>query len=64
MLDDKGCAIFTQTISGYFGSPQVGMVSAIKSLVNPILDLYMEGKRFVQGGKCEVFYNGLVKQPR
>jgi uncharacterized protein involved in outer membrane biogenesis len=64
MLDDKGCAIFAQTISGSFGSPQVGTVSAIKSLVNPILDLYMEGKRFVQGGKCEVFYNGLVRQPR
>jgi AsmA protein len=64
LLDDKGCAIFTQTISGSFGSPQIGTESAIKSLAGPILDLYRKAKRFVQAGKCEVFYNGSVQQPR
>jgi len=63
MLDDKGCAMFKQSISGSFGSPQIGTVSAIESLVEPILGLYEEAKRFVQGGKCEVFYNGSVQQP-
>ncbi len=29
LLDDKGCAKFTQGISGPFGSPQVGAVSAV-----------------------------------
>jgi len=64
LLDDKGCAIYTQTISGSFGSPQIGTVNAIESLAGPILDLYRKAKRFVQAGKCEVFYNGLVQQPR
>lgn len=64
LLDDKGCAIFAQTISGSFGSPQIGTVSAIESLAGPILDLYRKAKRFAQAGKCEVFYNGSVQQPR
>jgi uncharacterized protein involved in outer membrane biogenesis len=64
ILDDKGCAIYTQTISGSFSSPQRGTVSAIESLAGPILDLYRKAKRFVQADRCEVFYNGSVQQPR
>ena len=64
ILDDKGCAIYTQTISGSFNSPQRGTVSAIESLAGPLLDLYRKAKRLVQGGKCEVFYKGSVQQPR
>ena len=63
LLDDKGCATFKQGISGPFGSPQVGAVSAVESLAGPIFNLYRKAKRFVQGGKCEVFYNGSVQQP-
>jgi type II secretion system protein N len=63
LLDDKGCAKFTQGISGPFGSPQVGKVSAVESLGGPIFNLYKKAKRFIQGGKCEVFYNGSVQQP-
>jgi AsmA protein len=64
LLDDKGCAKFKQSIVGSFGSPQVGAVSAVESLVGSISDLYRKANRFVQGGKCEVFYNGAVQQPR
>ncbi|MFZ3137970.1 MAG: AsmA family protein [Thermodesulfovibrionales bacterium] len=63
LLDDKGCAKFKQRISGSFGSPQVSAVSAVESLAGPIFNLYRKAKRFIQGGKCEVFYNGSVKQP-
>lgn len=63
LLDDKGCAKFKQGISGPFGSPKVGAVSAVESLAGPIYNLYRKAKRFVQGGKCEVFYNGAVQQP-
>jgi hypothetical protein len=45
-------------------SPKVGVVSAVESFADPILHLYGKAKRFVQGGKCEVFYNGAVEQPR
>ena len=64
LLDDKGCAIFEQAISGSFNNPQIGMVSTVESLAGPIFDLYRKAKRFVQAGKCEVFYNGAVQQPR
>ena len=63
LLDDKGCAKFKQSISGPFGSPEVGAVSAVESLAGPISNLYRKAKRFIQGGKCEVFYNGSVQQP-
>jgi len=63
LLDDKGCAKFKQGISGPFGSPQVGAVSAVESVASPIFHLYRKAKRFVQGSKCEVFYNGAVQQP-
>jgi hypothetical protein len=63
LLDDKGCAKFKQGISGPFGGPRVGAVNAVESLAGPIFNLYRKAKRFVQGGKCEVFYNGSVQQP-
>jgi AsmA protein len=64
LLDDKGCAIFEQAIIGSFDNPQVGMVSMVESLAGPFFNLYRKAKRFVQAGKCEVFYNGAVQQPR
>jgi hypothetical protein len=63
LLDDKGCAKFEQSVSGPFGSPEVGTVSVAKSIGSPVLNLYKKAKAFVQGGKCEVFYNGSVRQP-
>jgi AsmA family/AsmA-like C-terminal region len=63
LLDDKGCAKFKQGISGPFGSPQIGTVSAVESVAGPISNLFRKAKRFIQGGKCEVFYNGSVQQP-
>jgi AsmA protein len=64
LLDDKGCPTFEQAISGSFDNPQAGTVSEVESLAGPFLDLYRKAKRLVQGGKCEVFYNGAVQQPR
>jgi AsmA protein len=63
LLGDKGCVRFEQGISGSFSSPEVGVVSAVESLAGPIFDLYRKAKRFVQGGECEVFYDGAVQQP-
>jgi len=63
LLDDAGCAKFRQGISGSFASPRIGAVSATESIAGPIFDLYTKAKRFVQGGKCKVFYNGAVQQP-
>jgi uncharacterized protein involved in outer membrane biogenesis len=63
ILDDKGCATFKQSVSGPFDSPQVSGVSALASLGGQISNLYRKTKRFLQGGKCEVFYSGAVRQP-
>jgi uncharacterized protein involved in outer membrane biogenesis len=63
LLDGKGCAKFEQGISGPFGSPRVSAVSSMESLAGPISTLYRQAKRLIQGGKCEVFYNGSVRQP-
>jgi uncharacterized protein involved in outer membrane biogenesis len=63
ILDDKGCAKFQQGVSGPFGSPRISAASAMESMVGPIADLFKKAKRFIQGGKCEVFYNGSVRQP-
>ena len=64
LLDNKGCVKLKQSISGSFGTPQVGVVNAVESLAGPILNLYRQAKRFAQAGKCEVFYSGSVQQPR
>ncbi|OPY78391.1 MAG: putative assembly protein [Syntrophorhabdus sp. PtaU1.Bin153] len=63
LLDDKGCAKFRQSVSGPFAAPQIGAISAVESFTSQIFDLYRQVKRLVQGGKCEVFYNGSVQQP-
>lgn len=63
LLDDKGCAKFKQSISGPFGRPEISAVSAAESLAGPFADLYRKAKRLVQGGRCEVFYHGAVRQP-
>jgi uncharacterized protein involved in outer membrane biogenesis len=63
ILDDKGCAKFEQGVSGPFGSPRIGAVSAVQSLVGPVIDFFKKAERFIQRGKCEVFYNGSVRQP-
>ncbi|MBI5848660.1 MAG: AsmA family protein [Nitrospirae bacterium] len=64
IVDNKGCAKVKQGISGPFGSPRIGAVSAVESLAGPLLNLYRKTKRIVQGGRCEVFYNGELRQAR
>ncbi|MBF0559408.1 MAG: AsmA family protein [Nitrospirae bacterium] len=64
LLDDKGCAKFKQVISGPFDSPKVSGVSVVETIARPIVSLFSTAKRFLQGGKCEVFYNGAVQQPK
>jgi AsmA protein len=61
LIDDKGCAKFSQHISGPFGSPRIGAVSTAQSLLAPILNLFGKAKGMASGGRCEVFYNGSVR---
>jgi uncharacterized protein involved in outer membrane biogenesis len=63
LLDDKGCANIKQSVSGPFESPTVSAVSAAESLAGQFTHFYRKAIRFFRGGKCEVFYNGAVRQP-
>lgn len=64
LLDNEGCAKFKQSISGSFIHPRIGSVSVVNSLSGPIMNLFSKAKRFIQGGKCEVFYSGAVRQSK
>jgi uncharacterized protein involved in outer membrane biogenesis len=63
LLDDKGCAKFKQKISGPLRKPRISALSVSESIAGPFSHLYGKAKRFVEGGKCEVIYNGSVRQP-
>ncbi|MBA3028626.1 MAG: AsmA family protein [Desulfobacteraceae bacterium] len=63
LVDGKGCAKFKQSITGPFGSPEIGALSTVETLGGPLLSLYRKTKRFVQGDKCDVFYSGSVRHP-
>jgi AsmA family/AsmA-like C-terminal region len=64
LLDNEGCAKFKQSIGGSFIHPRIGSVSVVNSLSGPIVNLFSKTKRFIQGGKCEVFYSGAVRQSK
>jgi len=64
LLNDRGCSKFTQNINGPFRNPQVEKVSALRSLVNPLLSLFGKAKQAVAPDRCEVFYAGSVKHPK
>jgi AsmA family/AsmA-like C-terminal region len=62
LLDDKGCVKFKQSLSGPFSHPHVSATSRVETYAGPIVNLYRKTKHLIQGGRCEVFYNGAVQQ--
>jgi AsmA protein len=63
VVDEKGCVRFSQKMHGPFRHPRVEKEGPLRSISGPILNLYLKTKKLLQGGKCEVFYNGSVQQP-
>lgn len=63
VLDDRGCAIFSQKINGTFARPEVDKVSALKSLASPLTNLLGVGKKLVEPKACVPFYSGSVAPP-
>jgi len=71
VMDAKNCAKFSQTIQGTFTKPKIKVdASSIKSTVNMVSSLLGSFGVKVpkiakkKEGKCKVFYNGVVKQPK
>ncbi len=59
LLNNKGCSIYSQPISGKIKDPEMGKVKVVKSLLAPVTDLVNK----VGEVECDVFYDGKVKQP-
>jgi len=64
VLDEKGCAKLRQKISGPFRDPRVDKVSALESVVSPMMGIFERAKRLVGRSECETFYAGAVPHPR
>ncbi|HUT52886.1 MAG TPA: AsmA family protein [bacterium] len=64
VLDEKGCARFSQTIHGPFRNPLVDPVRTLESMGGPMTNLFNKTMKFLRGGDCEIFYAGSVKHPK
>ena len=64
VLDDRGCATFSQKVHGTFAHPEVDKMSTLKSLAAPLTSLLGVGKKLVEPSKsCVPFYTGSVAPP-
>jgi len=59
LLNEKGCSVYSQGISGNIKEPHMGRVKLVKSLLAPVTNLVNK----VGEVECDVFYDGKVKQP-
>lgn len=66
LIDSNGCVRVRQKVRGPFGKPAVEKPSVLASLAGPVLNLLGKAAQLVPGtgGKCEVFYNGSLAQPK
>ncbi len=71
VMDAKNCAKFSQTIQGTFTKPKIKVdANSIKSTINMVSSLLgsfgVKTPKIAKKkeGKCKVFYNGVVKQPK
>lgn len=66
VLDEDGCAVVEQGVTGGFNDPEITqpVVRALVTVIGPVLDLVRQGVDAVSGNECEVFYDGSVPHPR
>jgi len=64
VLDDRGCARFSQRLSGPIARPNLLTISTLERLAGPFVGLSRKVSRFLApSAKCEVVYHGSVQQP-
>lgn len=61
VLNKRGCAAYTQKVTGPFNKPSIGKASIFKSLTGPASNALSDVWGLVQN--CTVFYSGSVAQP-
>ncbi|HMK50365.1 MAG TPA: AsmA family protein [Thermodesulfovibrionales bacterium] len=62
-VDKRGCAKFSQKISGPFRNPSTKKIDVLTSIAGPALGLIKSAQGFVGLGSCRVFYKGIVRHP-
>jgi uncharacterized protein involved in outer membrane biogenesis len=63
VVDQRGCAVFSQKIHGPFSSPAIGKINVLGSLTGPMTSLFGEVKKLFVHPKCVLFYTGSVAPP-
>jgi uncharacterized protein involved in outer membrane biogenesis len=62
-LDKRGCAVYSEKVSGSFHKPQIEKKSIFTSIAGSVSNPLKDAWKFIQGKKCTVFYSGSVAQP-
>ena len=63
VVDQHGCAVFSQKISGPFSNPAIGKINILGTLTGPMTSLFGKAKRLFVHPKCVLFYSGSVAPP-
>jgi uncharacterized protein involved in outer membrane biogenesis len=62
-LDKRGCAVYSEKVSGSFHKPQIEKESIFTSIAGSVSNPLEKAWKFIQGKECTVFYSGSVAQP-
>ena len=58
LLNPRGCALNSGTMFGALDSIEKSRIKVVKSILAPVTNLLTNQK------KCDIFYDGKVKQPK
>jgi hypothetical protein len=59
VVDEKGCALLSQGITGKFSDPQLSSVNMVGTILGPVTNIL----KLITGNQCEPFYTGELPPP-
>jgi uncharacterized protein involved in outer membrane biogenesis len=62
-LDKRGCAVYSEKVSGPFRDPQIEKENIFMSIAGSVMNPLKDGWKFLQGKACTPFYTGSVLHP-
>jgi hypothetical protein len=63
IVDKRGCAVYSQKVSGPFRNPHTEKASIVKSLAGPVLNALDGTWKFFRDEECLALYSGSVAHP-
>ncbi|PWG64383.1 AsmA family protein [Spiribacter halobius] len=63
LVDERGCAVMEQAITGTFADPGIAETSMVASLLGPLTSLVERGVEALTPDDCEPVYTGSVSPP-